>query len=282
MKPTDTVRLCADDVMTRENLALISGCTYAEDAEIQFGKMSRAAVRPPGIISAAMLGLGRALGETMVVAMVLLACGPHHDRAHGFAEPRPSPATSLERLRTPRSSAINASSCSIVHLFVITLVINSIARFVINRRKAFSEPTDDRDDRQHGHRRTPGYRSACRGRRSRLLAGSWLAMCAVFALVAAANGSEVQHRAVDLPRHRALRRADLRRRLPGRGRSSRPRTASSTSLVLTAFIIALLPLISLLFTVVVSGAAHFDRCSSPARCNVVSRWQVHYAIRVCC
>ena len=90
-----------------------------------------------------------------------------------------------------------------------------------------------------------------------LLAGSWLAMCAVFALVAAANGSEFN---IVLSIFLGTVLFDVLifvvAYLVEGVRQAKNRLV--TSLVLTAFIIALLPLISLLFTVVVSGAARFD------------------------
>ena len=91
----------------------------------------------PGIISAAMLGLGRALGETIAVAMVLSAAftisfqilsrrqqlrGEHRQR---FGEAGP-----IGR------GALIASG---LVLFVITLVVNMAARAVIARRKEYRE-----------------------------------------------------------------------------------------------------------------------------------------------
>lgn len=116
-----------------------------EEAALALGatrwEMIRMAVLPfgrPGIISAAMLGLGRALGETMAVAMVL----------------SPSVVVSFLLLTSTNSTTIaanialqypeahglgvNVLVATGLILFVITLVINSIARYIVNRRKAFS------------------------------------------------------------------------------------------------------------------------------------------------
>ena len=94
-------------------------------------EMIRMAVLPygrSGIIAGAMLGLGRALGETIAVAIVLSAasginCQPdpstrRHDRVeHRAAVRRGRPA-----------SAVNALIASGLVLFVITLAVNMIAR----------------------------------------------------------------------------------------------------------------------------------------------------------
>jgi phosphate transport system permease protein len=92
----------------------------------------------PGIVSAAMLGLGRALGETMVVAMVL---------SPGFlitfvltgSQNSPTIAGNIA-LNFPEAHGVdvNVLIATGLILFVITLVINSTARAVVNRRKAFS------------------------------------------------------------------------------------------------------------------------------------------------
>ena len=82
-----------------------------EEAALALGatrwEMIRMAVLPfgrPGIVSASMLGLGRALGETMAVAMVLSASGGITFAAAHLVEPRHrSPRTS--RCASPRPSA---------------------------------------------------------------------------------------------------------------------------------------------------------------------------------
>ncbi len=101
----------------------------------------RTAVLPfgrPGMISAAMLGLGRALGETIAVALVLNSgfkinwhlTEPGGDTfsstiANKFGEAEASPL------------GIPALITAGLFLFVITLVVNSFARWVIARRQEF-------------------------------------------------------------------------------------------------------------------------------------------------
>jgi len=100
----------------------------------------RIAVLPfgrPGVISAAMLGLGRALGETIAVALVLstsftisfkiLEPGGNTiaaNIANSFAESGPV--------------GVGALIASGLVLFVVTLVVNMIARAVVLRRADFA------------------------------------------------------------------------------------------------------------------------------------------------
>jgi phosphate transport system permease protein len=116
-----------------------------EEASLALGatrwEMITMAVLPfgrAGIISASMLGLGRALGETMAVAMVL----------------SPNPQVIFQLLTSQNSNTIAANIAlnfpeahgvgvnillaTGLMLFIITLVVNMIARVIINRRKAFS------------------------------------------------------------------------------------------------------------------------------------------------
>ena len=116
-----------------------------EEAALALGatrwEMIQMAVLPfgrPGMISAAMLGLGRALGETMVVAMVLSPA-----TVISFvltSSQNPSTIAGNIALNFPEAHGVgvNALIATGLILFAITLVINSVARVVINRRKAFS------------------------------------------------------------------------------------------------------------------------------------------------
>jgi phosphate transport system permease protein len=116
-----------------------------EEAALALGatrwEMIQMAVLPfgrPGIVSAAMLGLGRALGETMVVAMVL---SPALVISFVLTSSQNSPTIAGNiALNFPEAHgvAVNALIATGLILFGITLVINSVARAVVNRRKAFS------------------------------------------------------------------------------------------------------------------------------------------------
>jgi phosphate transport system permease protein len=119
--------------------------TLHQEAALALGatrwEMIRLAVFPfarSGVISASMLGLGRALGETMAVAMVLspgflysffiLQAGQQQNIAANIA------------LKFPESTSlgVNVLIFTGLVLFVITLVVNMIARWIVSRRAEFS------------------------------------------------------------------------------------------------------------------------------------------------
>jgi phosphate transport system permease protein len=105
-------------------------------------EMIRIAVLPygrSGIIGGAMLGLGRALGETLAVAIVLSASGGLVT-LNLIGRNNPQTIAANIALQFPESSGIgvNALIASGLALFVITLVVNVLARAVVNRRAEFS------------------------------------------------------------------------------------------------------------------------------------------------
>ena len=91
-----------------------------------------------GVISGAMLGLGRALGETMAVAIVLSVSGGVTFNL--ISSTNPSTIAANIALQFPESSglAVNVLIASGLVLFVITLLVNALARYVVNRRREFS------------------------------------------------------------------------------------------------------------------------------------------------
>ncbi|WP_159793858.1 phosphate ABC transporter permease subunit PstC [Puerhibacterium puerhi] len=116
-----------------EEAALALGATRWEvvrTAVLPFGRS--------GIVSAAMLGLGRALGETMAVLMILspgflysfkiLAAGQQQTIAAYIAADFPE-ASGL---------GVNTLIATGLALFVITLAVNMFARWIVARRKDFS------------------------------------------------------------------------------------------------------------------------------------------------
>ena len=116
-----------------------------EEAALALGatrwEMIRMAVLPfarPGIISASMLGLGRALGETLAVAMVLSPAIVINFLL--LTAQNPNTIAANIALQFPEASGlgINTLIASGLVLFVITFIVNAIARFAVNRRKAFS------------------------------------------------------------------------------------------------------------------------------------------------
>jgi phosphate transport system permease protein len=116
-----------------------------EEAALALGatrwEMIQTAVLPfgtPGMISAAMLGLGRALGETMVVAMVLSPALVISFVLTSSTNPPTIAGNIALNFPEAHGVGVNALIATGLILFVITLIVNSVARIAINRRKAFS------------------------------------------------------------------------------------------------------------------------------------------------
>ncbi|MFL6089430.1 MAG: phosphate ABC transporter permease subunit PstC [Aeromicrobium sp.] len=104
-------------------------------------EMVRYAVLPygrSGIVSASMLGLGRALGETMAVAMVLSAAGVVSVNLISSTNPSTIAANIALTFKEASGLSVNALIASGLVLFVITFAVNFAARWVVNRRKEFS------------------------------------------------------------------------------------------------------------------------------------------------
>jgi phosphate transport system permease protein len=100
-------------------------------------EMIRMTVLPFGrsaMISGTMLGLGRALGETMAVTIILSVSGVVSFDL--VSQSNPTPIAANIALNFPESSgvAVNALIASGLVLFAITLVVNMIARVVIARQ----------------------------------------------------------------------------------------------------------------------------------------------------
>jgi phosphate transport system permease protein len=119
--------------------------TLHEEAALALGatrwEMIRMAVLPfgrSGIISGAMLGLGRALGETMAVAIILSGSGIITFNL--ISSSNPSSIAANIALQFPDSTGlgVNVLIASGLVLFIITLAVNSLARYIVNRRREFS------------------------------------------------------------------------------------------------------------------------------------------------
>ena len=100
-------------------------------------EMIRMTVLPfgrPAIISASMLGLGRALGETMAVALILSVSGGV--TLNLISSGNPSTIAANIALNFPESSglAVNLLIATGLVLFAITLLVNSAARLIIGRQ----------------------------------------------------------------------------------------------------------------------------------------------------
>lgn len=116
-----------------EEAALALGATRWEMIQmsvIPYGKS--------GIVSAALLGLGRALGETIAVATVLSVGGGISFNL--ISSSNPSTIAANIALQFPEASGIdvNVLIATGLVLFAITLAVNLAARAFINRRREFS------------------------------------------------------------------------------------------------------------------------------------------------
>lgn len=116
-----------------------------EEASLALGatrwEMIRQAVIPfgmPGIISACMLGLGRALGETMAVAMVLSGSEVISIKLLTSQNPNTIAANIAQSFPEAHDIGRNQLIATGLVLFIITLAVNMTARWIINRRKEFS------------------------------------------------------------------------------------------------------------------------------------------------
>jgi len=105
-------------------------------------EMIRTAVLPfgaPGALSAAMLGLGRALGETIAVSLIMGVVPGDFDWSifSGGQTFASLIANNAQEFDTPTKAGAFIAAGLV--LFVLTFIVNAIARVVIERRKAFSE-----------------------------------------------------------------------------------------------------------------------------------------------
>lgn len=91
-----------------------------------------------GVVSAVMLGLGRALGETMAVAMVLSGAPVITLEIITSQNPNTIAAVIAQNFPEAYGLKTNQLIAGGLTLFVITLVVNSIARLIISRYKEFS------------------------------------------------------------------------------------------------------------------------------------------------
>ena len=119
--------------------------TLHEEAALALGatrwEMIKMAVLPfgrPGIISAAMLGLGRALGETMAVAMVLSPAAVISFAVLTSTNSNTIAANIALQFPEAGGNYSNLLVATGLVLFAITMFVNMGARWVINRRSEFS------------------------------------------------------------------------------------------------------------------------------------------------
>jgi phosphate transport system permease protein len=90
-----------------------------------------------GMVSAAMLGLGRALGETMAVAMVLSASGVVTINLISSTNPSTIAANIALNFKEATGLRVNTLIASGLALFAITFIVNFAARAIVARHKEF-------------------------------------------------------------------------------------------------------------------------------------------------
>jgi phosphate transport system permease protein len=90
-----------------------------------------------GVTSGAMLGLGRALGETIAVLLILSSVSNHSLSIFNGGQTIASKiAGSSSEFSNPASTGAFIAAGLV--LFVLTFVVNAAARWVVNRRKEFT------------------------------------------------------------------------------------------------------------------------------------------------
>lgn len=119
--------------------------TANEEAALALGatkwEMVRTSVLPygrPGLIAAIMLGLGRALGETIALALTL---GSTYAISFDLLGPGGNTiaANIANRFGEANDTGRSALIASGLILFAITLIVNVTARMIIHRRRDFTE-----------------------------------------------------------------------------------------------------------------------------------------------
>jgi len=126
----------AQTPVTHKEGALALGATRWE--------MIRTAVLPfgrPGVISASMLALGRALGETIAVTFIVSTLARGSDWSfslfNGGETFASRIANNAAEFDSPQKTGAFIAAGLV--LFILTFIVNAVARVVIERRKAFTE-----------------------------------------------------------------------------------------------------------------------------------------------
>ena len=116
-----------------EEAALALGATRWEMVQMAVFPFGRS-----GIVSASMLGLGRALGETMAVAMVLSVANVVTFQLFTAENPGTIPANIALTFPEAYGTNINVLIATGLILFIVTFAVNALARWIVSRRKEFS------------------------------------------------------------------------------------------------------------------------------------------------
>ena len=250
--------------------------TLHQEAALALGatrwEMIRMTVFPyarSGMVSATMLGLGRALGETMAVAMVLSATGVVTFNLISPTNPSTIAANIALQFGEASGLKVNVLIFSGLVLFVVTFAVNFLGprdrRVAAGRRRPSEHPDHHpaaRRDAAHDlpltHPTLPRVRARARRRR-------WPQprRCSSASLLgwgpASSWSSRSSSSSVALP---------LWSLVVEGSRAATDRLV--TTLVWSAFGIAMLPLVTLMYEVVANGAKMLTPSSSPTRCATSS------------
>ncbi len=154
VSPTGRVALSASIVLAIMILPIITAVTREvflqtpilhEEAALAMGatrwEMVRMAVFPfarSGMIGATMLGLGRALGETMAVYMILSPGLSYSFHVLEASDHNTIAANIALKFPEANEAGVGALIAMGLALFVITLGVNVLARWIVSRRSDFS------------------------------------------------------------------------------------------------------------------------------------------------
>ena len=116
-----------------EEAALALGATRWEMIRISVLPFARG-----GMVSGAMLGLGRALGETMAVTMVLSGSPIVAFQLLQSGNPQSIAANIALHFPEAYGTGVNTLIATGLILFIVTFAVNAIARWLVNRRAEFS------------------------------------------------------------------------------------------------------------------------------------------------
>lgn len=116
-----------------EEAALALGATRWEMIKMAVFPFAR-----PGVISGIMLGLGRALGETMAVVMVVSGLGFQLSLISAGNSTIPREIALNFGETAPNTERWHQLIALGLVLFIITLAVNMIARWIVSRHKEFS------------------------------------------------------------------------------------------------------------------------------------------------
>ncbi|MGL4172935.1 MAG: phosphate ABC transporter permease subunit PstC [Actinomycetota bacterium] len=131
-----TREVFAQTPVAHQEAALALGATKWETIRttvLPFGR--------PGLISAAMLGLGRALGETIAVTIILSTLPSGKEWSFSLFNGGETFASRIANNAAEFDSPTKTGAfiAAGLVLFILTFVVNAIARIVIERNKAFRE-----------------------------------------------------------------------------------------------------------------------------------------------